>query len=150
MKRWISTEIDIDAPPAVVWKVLTDLSGYCSWNPTIRRIEGNLAVESCLRVFACLPCGLPMMFRPRLLEFKPEREIKWIGNLVVPGLIDGEHLFLINPIDDFRTRFVQREEYHGILLPLLWKWLRDQGRRAFEMMNQALKAEAERCHDWSL
>lgn len=143
-RRWITTEIEINAPCAVVWKVLTDFPGYCSWNPTIRRIEGRLAVESCLRVFACLPCGLPLMLRPRLLEFRPEREIKWLGSLLIPGLLDGEHRFLLDPLSEHETRFVQREEYDGILLPFVWKWLGDQGRRAFELMNGALKEEAER------
>ena len=145
MKRWIATEIEIDAPSAVVWKVLTDFTAYCSWNPTIKRIHGKPVVKSCLRVLACLPCGLPMMLRPTLLEFNPEREIRWIGNLVIPGLFDGEHLFKLEPLSESKTRFVQREEFDGILLPLLWRWFGDQGRRAFEMMNQALKAEAERC-----
>jgi hypothetical protein len=144
MKRCIAAEIEIDAPAAVVWKVLADFPGYCSWNPTIRRIQGRLAAQACLRVFACLPCGLPMLLRPRVLECRPERELRWVGNLLIPGLFEGEHLFLLEPLSACKTRFVQREEFNGILLPLLWKWFGDQGRRAFEAMNLALKTEAER------
>lgn len=145
MNRWIQAEIEIDVPGGVVWKVLTDFAGYCTWNPTIRRIEGKLTVDSCLSVFACLPCGLPMLLRPRLVECRPERELRWIGNLLVPGLIDGEHLFRVDSLGDSRTRFVQREEFSGMLLPLVWEWFKDQGLRAFEKMNEALKTEAERC-----
>ena len=75
---------------------------------------------------------------------RAEREIKWLGNLLIPGLLDGEHLFLVDPLSKSKTRFLQREEFNGVLLPFLWKWFGDQGRRAFEMMNGALKAEAER------
>ncbi|MGV8072943.1 MAG: SRPBCC family protein [Syntrophobacteraceae bacterium] len=143
-RRFVAAEIEIDAPCAVVWRVLTDFSGYCSWNPTIKRIDGRPAVNACLKVFACLPCGLPMMLRPKLLEYRPEREIIWLGIALIPGILDGNHLFKLEPINEIKTRFVQREEYSGILLPFLWKWLGEQGRRAFEIMNAALKVEAER------
>jgi hypothetical protein len=143
VKRVIATEVEINAPPEVIWRVLTNLSGYGSWNPVIRRIEGNLAVGSCLRVTACLPCGLPMLLQPKLLEFDAEREIRWLGSLILPGLVDGEHIFLLEPLCESKTRFVQREEFNGIFMPLIWGWFSSQVRPAFEMMNRALKTVAE-------
>jgi hypothetical protein len=144
VKRKISTEIEINASPCLVWKVLSDLGGYSSWNPVIRRIEGTLAVGSCLKVVACLPCGLPMLLQPELLELRVEREIRWLGNLFLPGLLDGEHVFLLDPLSESKTRFVQQEEYNGMLLPFFWTCLGDQVHAAFEMMNRALKTAVER------
>ena len=60
-QRWITTEIEINAPSAVVWKVLTDFPAYGSWNPFIRQIKGKLIVGKRLGVFARLPFGLPMV-----------------------------------------------------------------------------------------
>jgi hypothetical protein len=141
--RRIHTEIEINAPSAVVWKVLTDFPGYGLWNPFIRRIEGELIGGKRLRVLATLPCGLPMVLRPKVLDFKVERKIRWLGNLLFPGLLDGEHLFMLEPLGEDGVRFVQREAYSGILLPIMWPWLRGQGLEAFGMMNRALKAAAE-------
>lgn len=143
-RRWITTEIEINAPCAVVWKVMTDFSGYGSWNPFIRSIEGKLIVGEHLRVFARLPCGLPILLWPRVLEFGVERKIRWLGSLLLSGLLDGEHLFMLEPLGKTKVRFVQREAYSGVLLPIMWSWLRDQGQGAFEMMNRALKVAAER------
>ena len=143
-RRKIEAEIEINASPGAVWKVLTDFCSYGSWNPVIRRIEGTLAVGSSLRVFACLPCGLPMPLQPRLLEFEVERKIRWLGSLIVTGLLDGEHLFMLEPLGKTKVRFIQREEYSGVFLPIMWKWLRSQGLGGFEMMNRALKVTAER------
>ena len=42
-----------------------------------------------------------------------------------------------------RTRYVQREEFHGVLVPFVGGMLRDT-ERGFEEMNAALKARAER------
>jgi uncharacterized protein YndB with AHSA1/START domain len=40
--RELSTEIEIDAPPADVWRVLSDSEAYPEWNPFIRKLEGDL------------------------------------------------------------------------------------------------------------
>jgi hypothetical protein len=128
---------------------MTDFPRYGSWNPFIRRIEGELIVGERLRVFARLPCGLPMMLWPRVVEFGIERNIRWLGCLLLPGLLDGEHLFILEPLGKSKVRFVQKEQYSGVLLPIMWVWLREQGYQAFEMMNRALKDAAERLCDSS-
>ncbi len=142
-RRSIAQEIEINAPCAVVWKVLTDFSGYGAWNPSIRRIAGEPIVGERLRVSARLPCGLPVLLRPKVLEFEVERKIRWLGSLFLSGLLDGEHLFLLEPLGKTRVRFVQIEKYSGVLSPIMWSWLKDQGQGAFEMMNTALKVAAE-------
>ena len=53
----ISTAIDIDAPAARVWDVLTDFAAYPRWNPFIRRVgpgqggPGRLAGTAARRIF---------------------------------------------------------------------------------------------------
>jgi hypothetical protein len=143
-RRFITREIEINAPCAVVWKVVTDFPVYGSWNPSIRRIAGELIVGRRLRVIARLPCGLPMPLLPRVLEVGAERKIRWLGSLLLPGLLDGEHLFIFEPLGKTKVLFVQREDFSGVLLPVMWSWLREQGNAAFERMNRALKVVAER------
>jgi len=142
-KRWITTEIEINAPSAVVWKVLTAFPSYGSWNPFISQIKGKLIVGKRLSVFARLPCGLPMVFWPKILNFGIKQEIRWLGSLLVSGLLDGEHLFMLEPLGEATVRFVQKEVYSGVLLPITWPWLKGQGFEAFGMMNRALKKAAE-------
>jgi hypothetical protein len=84
-----------------------------------------------------------MTFRPTVLKSEPNRELRWIGHLLIPGLFDGEHIFTIEPLGPNRVRFVQREIFTGLLVPLFARGLDTDTQRGFEEMNQALKVQAE-------
>lgn len=48
--RELRREIDIDAPPAAVWAVLTDTRSYSEWNPFIPHLAGELREGAKLEV----------------------------------------------------------------------------------------------------
>jgi hypothetical protein len=73
--------------------------------------------------------------------------LRWLGRLIMPGPFDGEHILAIEPLETNRVRFVQREIFTGLLVPLFAHRLDTDTRRGFEEMNRALKARAERDHD---
>ncbi len=142
--REIRTEIDIDAGPGRVWEILADFDRQAEWNPFIRSIEGEPQEGSRLSLRVGAPGGKVMAFKPTVLEVAPNEELRWLGRLILPGIFDGEHVFQLEPIDSGRrTRFVHREEFRGLLVPLLWKSLDTETRRGFEAMNEALKSRAE-------
>lgn len=84
-----------------------------------------------------------MTFRPTVTRVVPAREFHWLGHLFFPGLFDGRHIFELTPLDDHRVRLVQREEFRGILVPLLWGNLEEPTRQGFHNMNDALRVRAE-------
>ena len=59
-----------------------------------------------------------MTFRPTVLKVEPNREFRWLGHLLFPGLFDGEHIFTIEPLGEGHVRFTQREVFTGLLVPL--------------------------------
>jgi hypothetical protein len=65
------------------------------------------------------------------------------GHLLFPGLFDGEHIFIIEPLAAGGVRFIQREIFTGLLVPLFAHQLDTETRRGFEDMNHALKLRAE-------
>ena len=70
-------------------------------------------------------------------------ELRWRGNLGIPGLFDGEHSFVLEAIDARRSRLIHSERFSGLLIPI-FSWLAaKQTERAFEAMNMALKARVE-------
>jgi hypothetical protein len=142
MTTTVQHEIEIDAPPSAVWAVLADTESYAAWNPFVRRLTGELRGGARLEAEIAPPGGRAMTFRPMVLAAEPDRELRWLGRLLVPGLFDGEHAFRLEPLDDGRTRFVQSERFDGVLVGLLRRTL-EKTRLGFEQMNEALKRRVE-------
>ena len=139
----LHSEIEIATSPERVWGILTDFASYPQWNPFIRRISGELKVDERLDVRLEPPDSRGITLRPTVLNAEPNRQLRWLGHLLVPGLFDGEHSFLIQPLGEDRVRFVQSEEFRGLLVPLFARSLDNSTRRGFEEMNRALKERAE-------
>lgn len=139
----LRTEISITAPPNRIWHLLTDFASYPMWNPFIRRAIGEPREGAQLEIYLQPSGAKGMTFRPRVLKAEPDRELRWLGHFLIPGLFDGEHIFTIEPLEAGRVRFVQREIFRGFLVPLFARWLEKDTRRGFEEMNMALKLRAE-------
>jgi hypothetical protein len=139
----LHSEIEIDASAERVWGVLTDFASYPQWNPFIRRISGELEVGDRLEVRLEPPDSRGITMRPTVLSAEPNRLMRWVGHLLVPGIFDGEHSLAIHPLEENRVRFVQHEAFKGVLVRLLARSLDTNTLRGFEEMNGALKVRAE-------
>ena len=139
----LNGEIEIKASPETVWNLLTNVSRFPEWNPFIRRLRGKLEAGQKLVVFIQPSGARGMKFNPVVLKVEPNRELRWLGRLVFPGLFDGEHIFQIEPLGNGGVRFRQREIFSGVLVPLLKSSLEIDTRRGFNEMNQKLKELAE-------
>jgi hypothetical protein len=139
----LRSQIEIEAPAERVWHVLTDFAAYPEWNPFIRRVDGRPEVDEQL-VVRMQPSGTKgLTFRPTVMRVEANRQLRWLGHMLVSGLFDGEHIFEIEELDRSRVLFIQREIFRGLLVPLLARSLDRGTRRGFEEMNRALKEKAE-------
>lgn len=145
-KRKIETEIEIEAPIAFVWELLTDFARMASWNPFIKAISGKLGEGEKLSVEIAPPGKAAMQFKPVIVVLQPERELRWVGHILVQGIFDGEHYFLIEPLDEKRTRLRHGEIFSGFLVGMLAGML-PATERGFELMNIALKEQAEQMRE---
>lgn len=136
----IRVDTEIHAPAERVWQILTDTAKFPEWNPFVRRLSGELKQGAQLEVFIQPSGGRGLTFRPTLLAVEPNHQLRWIGHLIVPGLFDGEHSWTLEPLGPDRVRFIHREVFNGLLVPLFN--LTDT-ERGFREMNAALQARAE-------
>lgn len=143
MKELLSP-IQIDASPSRVWQVLTDFAAYPEWNPFVVEADGEAALGARLHI-RVKPFGLraavPLFCRISVL--RPERELRWVGSMLIPGLFSAEHYFKIEPIDERRIRFINGERFNGILVGAMSGVLDDRIGPLYREMNMALKSRAE-------
>ena len=97
-----------------------------------------------MTVFIQPPGARGMRFRPIVLAAQPNRELRWKGRLLLPGVFDGEHYFKLEPKPGGGLVFQQGEIFSGILVPLLRRSLDGVTKKGFVAMNEALKREAEK------
>lgn len=144
MSHEIVTTTSLPASPARVWQVLLDFPRYPEWNPFIRSMEGVPDEGSTIRVAIHPPGGRAMTFRPTVLRNRAGQEFRWKGKLLVSGLFDGEHYFILTPAADGTTQFTQGEFFTGLLVPIFRGTLDRGTRTGFEAMNLALKERLAR------
>lgn len=143
MSKEIKTEIFINATPEKVWAILTDFGNYPKWNPFIKSIKEEVKVGNRIIIKIEAPGAKGMTFKPKVLIFETNKELRWLGHLIFPGLFDGEHKFhLIDNING-TTTFRQSEIFKGVLVPLFKKQLNINTKRGFEEMNKKLKELVE-------
>ncbi len=96
-----------------------------------------------LKVRARFPDSRARIFSARVVKALPATELCWQTNMWVKGLFDGEHAFIIVPNGVEGVKFIQREHFSGLLLPLIFPFIQKKTLAAFELMNSALKKIAE-------
>jgi hypothetical protein len=137
----IQTEILINTDITKVWDVLMNFDNYPKWNPFITSISGEPKLGSRLTVSIKPPGGKVMTFKPRVLAFETNKELRWLGHLLFTGFFDGEHKFELIDNGNGTTTFKQSEKFKGIFVGLLNL---ENTQKGFEAMNEKLKEMAER------
>ncbi|WP_254537374.1 SRPBCC domain-containing protein [Halomarina litorea] len=135
--RHIATSLDIDAPIDAVWAVLTDLDAYSEWNPHVTRATGRLREGEAVTV-TVVPAGRrPRTMTATVTALEPLRRLQWVATAGSRLLFEGRHTFTLESLAGDRTRFRNREDLSGLLVPLA---VRPDAHRDYETMNEALAA----------
>ena len=142
-EREIVTKVEIKAPAAVVWKLISDFSSYSSWNPLILSVKGDPTEGGKLDLLIHLFLQTDMKATPTILKVEEEREIAWKGGLKIPGILEGEHVLQINEIAKNVVMLVQKEIWSGVLSPVFMLWMGDEIRQGFERMNEKVRDISE-------
>lgn len=140
----IQSSIEIDAQASLVWAILVDFASYRRWNPFIRKVQGRANIGSSIQVTMHREGSGTTVFRPVLTHLREPRELRWHGRWALPGLYAAEHRFRIESLPNGNVRFHQTERFRGLLVPFVRGRLNRSVQPAFQAMNAALKARAER------
>jgi len=129
--------IDIEAPIAKVWALLSDAKQLPSWNSTITSVEGEIALGNRLKLR--VPVS-ERTFTPQVTEFDAPQRMVWSDGFA--PMFRGVRSFTLKETQA-GTRFEMHEVFSGLMLPLIRKSLPDFG-PPFEQYARDLKRAAER------
>ena len=137
MKAFATSTL-IHATPQAVWAVLTDASQWTKWNPTVDKVDGKIAPDEKVTVYAKLSSGLA--FPIKVSTFEPPIRMIWTGGMPF-GLFKGERTYTLTPKAS-GVEFVMREAFTGLIVPLITNSIPDM-QPAFDEFAAALNRRCE-------
>jgi len=140
----LHAEVEINASAERVWRELADFTSYPQWNPFTPRISsGRPRIGEPLKVRFEPPGARAITLRAKVITAEPNHELRWRGHLLSSRVLDGDHSFVIEPLEENRVRFIQREVFRGLLVPLFARTFARHAQQGYEEMNLALKQRCE-------
>lgn len=134
-----AVKTSIRATPERIWALLTDAAGYTRWNNTVERVDGKIAQGERVTVHPKINPG--RAFPVKVTTFEPPRRMVWTGGMPL-GLFKGERTFTLDPGSNGDVEFAMREEYTGLMAPLIGRSIPDL-QPAFDEFASDLKRAAE-------
>lgn len=121
-----------------IWALLTDPAAFPRWNSTVTSIEGEIAEGQTLRLK--VPATKDRVFKPKVSNVVPGRSMIWSDGMA--PMFRGVRTFTLTPNDDGTTEFSMKEEFSGVMLPMIKGSLPDFA-PVFEAYAEDLKRAAE-------
>jgi hypothetical protein len=139
----LTTEIQINSSPEILWDVLTDFKNYYQWNPILQKINGEPLIGNQLEINLRTVGGKNRVYHPKIIKIIPYQELRWKGKFLLSQIFSGERVFLIKSISDNQVNFVNKEIFCGIGVRFTPKKMEDDIVASFNKMNEALKKTIE-------
>jgi hypothetical protein len=141
-------EIEINAPPSLVWQTLIQKENWLKWNTFLYDRNSRLPFVQGKTVYLSLKRlkeETETEFEPRILVLQPNVCLRWVSN--APGY-RSEHSFELQAIDRRRTKYLHRETLTGLTAPFFLAFLRQDEQQGLRRMARELKYYVEDVY-WS-
>lgn len=140
----LTTEIQINSSPEILWKVITDFKNYYQWNPILQKIKGEPLIGNQLEIHLSTVGGKKRVYHPKVIKITPNHELRWKGTFFFSQIFSGERIFLIEKLSENKVNFVNKEIFSGIGVRFTSPKMEDEIVASFKKMNEALKKTIER------
>lgn len=141
--KTIETNIVIISTPEKIWDVLTNFEEYELWNPFMTKVVGNASLGSKIEVNIKTISGKNRSYYPIITKCETNKELRWKGKSFLPGVFNGERVFVLEKSGDDKVSFSHKEIFSGLAVKLVGNKLDENLREGFVRMNEALKVRAE-------
>lgn len=140
----VKTEIDISAPPAKVWSILTDIDKWQDWNPTVNGSQGQASVGSTLSITMI---GKEEgkdgpKYSPTIIQLDEPNYFHWRAHMMAGFIFTNEKIIELEETDT-GTRVTHSETFKGLMAAMMKGQMEKGVPPMLNMMNDALKNLAE-------
>src|SRR5689334_22236108 len=115
----IDQTVDVAAPHAVVWRVVTDLARYGEWNPFVVACRSTLAVGDPIEMSVRLVPWITQPQRETIVEHESGKRLCYGLDGGVTGAIVSRRCHELAADGDGRTRYRSHFELSGWMAPVV-------------------------------
>jgi hypothetical protein len=141
-KREIVTEVQIDAKPEQVWEVIVDLNNWTQWTNEVKLAEGKAVKGERINITINGKGERDSNFQPVIADFDKPKHFRWKVSMGGSDIFLNERVFYLKA-NGGGTHVIHKEEYKGLMLPLMWSTLQGFVKPHLEAMNADLKKKVE-------
>jgi hypothetical protein len=132
-----------NSTPEKIWNILINFEEYELWNPFMTKVVGDAKLGSKIMVKIQTVRGKERTYYPIITKFEIDKELRWKGKSFMPGIFDGERIFIIEKSTNNQVSFLHKEIFTGLGVKFVGDKLGKDLKESFDKMNISLKSRAE-------
>jgi len=133
----------VNSTPEKIWNILINFEEYELWNPFMTKVVGDAKLGSKIMVKIQTVGGKERTYYPIITKFEIDKELRWKGKSFMPGIFDGERIFIIEKSTNNQVSFLHKEIFTGLGVKFVGDKLGKDLKESFDKMNISLKSRAE-------
>jgi len=138
----------VNSTPEKIWNILINFEEYELWNPFMTKVVGDAKLGSKIMVKIQTVRGKERTYYPIITKFEIDKELRWKGKSFMPGIFDGERIFIIEKSTNNQVSFLHKEIFTGLGVKFVGDKLGKDLKESFDKMNISLKSRAENFLKW--
>ena len=141
----IKTEIDISAPPAKVWDIITNINDWQKWSPIINASQGesNIGSKLSITMISKEEGKDGPKYNPVITELKEPNYFAWQAHMMAGFIFTNGKIIELKETST-GTHLTHTETFKGLMVPLMGGHIENGVPPMLNSMNQALKDIAEK------
>jgi hypothetical protein len=139
----IESRIGIQAPPEIVWEVLSNIDAWPGWNPLYPQASGEMKIGGRWSLCVAYPGEPHRQSEPRMLDWVPQEQIL-LADLHWGGWVKSVRYIEIDEVDKGACIVSNGEIFSGLIAEFYGNKHRRPRKKGFQAMSDALKREAEK------
>ncbi len=135
--------VEINAPPAKVWEVITDLKRYPEWNPFMRECSTTFKPGDPINMQVAL-FAKPQPQTETVKEYVEGKRFAYTMKPVPGGTLSSFRSHEVEALPNGRTRYRSYFYLKGWLMPVVRGLLGSRLQKGFAGMTQGIQERAEK------